>query len=386
MPVGPSAIRRLLARWIAPAAFLGAAAGFARDESPTPVASESAPAGSPASVLVPTELDLVLADVAPDSRKWASVLLVTGPPERPSFEWFHLGDSATSVEFWPASAIKLFAVVAAMERLGELGAPLDARLTFARRPGGFGPDGWIEESPRAFRDLVSRVFEWSSNPDYNRLLRFVGVDRMNAEFLVPERGFERSAIMRGYGDHAIYDLREAQRIAVDPPGGCAVLAHFHSGRDYGEERGAIPLDGAPGNCATTRDMVECLRRVMFHERIPEAERFRLSPEQLEFLREGDGRRHAGLRLHPWQTKRHPLAWTDGVERVLPRARYYHKNGQVGSERIYLDLACVEDDESGVRMAFCAVARADDARPVARMGEALAHWALERTRAAKAGSK
>ena len=74
-------------------------------------------------------LDELLVDVSPDVTKWASVVIVTEEDGRPRFEWHHFDDSADAVNFWPASAIKIYTVVAALEYLNELGLDTDCTLS-----------------------------------------------------------------------------------------------------------------------------------------------------------------------------------------------------------------------------------------------------------------
>ena len=77
--------------------------------------------------------------------------------------------------------------------------------------------------------------------------------------------------------------------------------------------------------------------MLFHEHIPEAERYRISPEMLDFLRYGGG----GLcGLETKGKDGGAFAWQKSGEQVYPQARFFHKGGWISSYG--LDLACLDD--------------------------------------------
>lgn len=314
-------------------------------------------------------LDELLADVSPDIKKWASVVIVTGPETRPAFEWHHYRDSADAVDFWPASTIKVYTVIAALEYLNELKMDLDSVVIFERKTEG----RWVLDAARAVREMIHEVFRRSSNEDYTLLLRMVGIDRINTRFLVPERGFPHSALMRDYviGRPYDYERPEPQRITVfDPKGKTVTVEHTWSGVSYAEQRGATIIDKTTGNCTSTREMAECLRRIMFHEHIPADQRYRLTGEQLRFVRSGgDGlvgleNRSAG-----------PYAWTEAAETVFPHAHFYHKGGMISTYT--LDLAYIDDPDTGVRFILCIAAESGQSDTVKEMARRIAEWVHHR---------
>jgi Beta-lactamase enzyme family len=284
------------------------------------------------------ELDAVLDPVQPDARKWACVCRIESRGDGAlDFQWQDYRGTADALDFWPASTIKLYAVIAALELLHERGFDLDATLTFEHRNE---DETWTLDCARTIRELISEVFRRSSNEDYTLLLRFVGIDRMNTKFLTPERGFPHSALMRGYviGRPWEYRRAEPQRITVRAlDGKTDVIEHTWSGRFYAEERGATVIDSRTGNVTSPRELAECLRRVLFAEHLPEAERYRLSAMQLAFLREG-GDGLTGLETRVEESD--PIAWTDGANTVFPNARFFHKCGWISN--FALEVACVDD--------------------------------------------
>ncbi|MBN1418200.1 MAG: amidohydrolase family protein [Planctomycetes bacterium] len=317
------------------------------------------------------DLDALLADLAPDVPKWASVVLIGDDAGQPTFAWHHLRDSADAVGFWPASTIKIYAVVAAFEALNDLGISMDCTLAFERKTEG----RWVLDAARTMREMTSEVFRRSSNEDYTLLLRFVGIDRINARFLTPERGFPHSALMRGYVRERpyVYIREEPQRITVrGSDRETAVVEHTWSGTSYAKARGATIISDTTGNSTSTRELAECLRRILFHEHLAPEERYRLSDGQVRFIREGgDGlvgleNREAGA-----------YAWAGAAE-VFPNARFFHKGGWI--ETYALDAAYIDDAESGTRL-ILAVATATGKTEVAKeMARRIAAWARSRRKA------
>jgi len=323
-------------------------------------------------------LDAALDAVAPELRKLAVLCLVRdGENGAPVFDWVEYRDTADRKDFWPASTVKLHAVIAAMERVREAGFDLDVTATFEHREA----DGkWVLDCARTLREMSSEVFRRSSNEDYTLLLRLAGIDWIHTEFLTAERGFPNSALMRGYVKSRpwVYEREEAQRIRLASPDGShtAVIEHRWSGRSYSEERGATVIDAKTGNVTTPRELAECLRRILFHEHLPGSERFRISPAQLQFLREGGGGLSGLATVAP---ESGPSGWTGAAGEVFPQARYFHKSGLISDHA--LELGYVDDSANGgPRYLFVPVIAAGHAtKPidgetlVGRMSLEIAKW-------------
>ncbi len=96
---------------------------------------------------------------------------------RTEFPVWHYKNNPDATDFWPASTIKIFAAISAMERLHALGLPLESTLTFEHRAEG-GP--WVLDCARSMPEMLSEVWRRSSNEDYTLLLRFNGIDYLNA--------------------------------------------------------------------------------------------------------------------------------------------------------------------------------------------------------------
>ena len=326
---------------------------------------------------VAATLDESLDAIAPGIRKWATVCVVTERANgEPEFTWHDYRDTGDARDFWPASAIKIYVAVAALELLTERGFPLDTVLSFEHREA----DGaWTLDCARTMREMLSEVFRRSSNEDYTLLLRFVGIDRLNTRFLIPEKGFPHSALMRGYvlGRPYGYVREEPQRITLRAAEDrVATIEHTWSGRFYAEERGASVIDARTGNVTSPRELAECLRRVLFHERLPEPERYTLTPEQLAFLGQG-GRGLFGLENKDAESD--PIAWKDALDSVFPEARFFHKCGWISDHA--LEVAFVDDAaRSGRRFLLVpVVAAGDETRPergqsiIGKMARAIGEW-------------
>jgi len=288
-------------------------------------------------------LDEAIDAVAPGIRKWATVCLVKeGADGKPAFEWIDYRDTCTKTDFWPASTVKLFTAVAACELLNERKLSLDTTATFAHEEAG----QWRPDCARTVREMISEVFRRSSNEDYTLLLRLCGIDSLNTGFLTAERGFPATALMRGYTAEQPwrYSQRERQRILLhaETEGPAQVIEHLWSGRDYSAERGITVLFAENGNLTSPRVLCDCLRRVLFHDVLPENERFRISREQALFLKEGSPGGFHGLETEIGE--KGPEIWQKAWAEVFPKARHFQKSGLISSYA--LDLCCIDDRANG----------------------------------------
>lgn len=287
-------------------------------------------------------LDASLDKVAPGIPKWAVVCLETKTADgKLAFTWHDYRSTADKKDFWPASTIKLFAAIAALERVNEKSFGLDTVAIFEHQQ----EDGtWSLDASRTVREMISEIFRRSSNEDYTFLLRLAGLDWINTRLLVKERGFPGSAIMRGYSKDRpwayVREERQRVRLLATESGRQDVIEHVWSGRSYSRERGCTILDPETGNVTTPRELAECLRKLLYHEQLPEAERFRLSVDQVQFLREGG---HGLFGLAALTPESGPSAWK-GLSWVFPKARFMHKSGVISN--FALDLAWVDDSLNG----------------------------------------
>lgn len=312
-------------------------------------------------------LESILGSVEEDVRKWATVIRVSDPGSDPTFQTYHLGDSRDSVAFWPASTIKLYTVIAVLEWMNRKGFPLDSTFTFSRiKKGGTGD--WVMDCSRTYPEMVSEVFRRSSNEDYTLLLRAIGIDAINRDFLIPEKGFPHSALMRDYVTYRpiVYENREPQRVRVTRPDGRShVFEHQWSGISYAEQRGATALSSTTGNCTSTAELANCLRRLLFHDSIGEHERFELTSAQAKWICEGDPERGVvGLE----NRFAGPYGWEKSGELVYPEARFFHKAGLISS--YCLDVCYLSDSRSDTHLILSLAARSGDEEVIRKMAHAI----------------
>jgi hypothetical protein len=315
--------------------------------------------------------DAAVDKAAPDVARRATVILAdTQPDGSLKFRTTHFRDEPAATDFWPASTIKLYAALAALEQVHALGLSLDVVVTFEHKDD---KGAWVLDSARTMREMLSETFLRSSNEDYTLLLRMLGRDAINSQFLTPERGFKKSALMRGYVTARpwVYIPTEPQRITLRAPDGTVkTVEHTWGGRAWSEERGATVIDAKTGNVTTTEDMAECLRRVIFHEHLPETERYRISQEMLDFLRSGGG----GLTgLETKGKDGGAFAWQKSGEHVYPHARFFHKGGWISNYG--LDLACLDDRaQSGRAVIVAAMVNTGKEDTIRALCRSLLEWA------------
>jgi hypothetical protein len=115
---------------------------------------------------------------------------------------------------------------------------------------------------------------------------------------------------------------------------------------------------------------------MFHEHLPEHDRYKLGAEQLDFLRHGGG----GLRgLETNASESGASSWEDGVRKVFPKARVFRKTGLISNYA--LEVTYVDDAmESGRQFILVPViAAGSETKPesgeklVSQMAQAISEW-------------
>lgn len=178
---------------------------------------------------------------------------------------WQIGDPADR-EWWPASTVKLFAAIAALEALEGLG--FDPRATVAFDREGRAP------YTRRFAWLVEQAITQSSNLAYDRLVQFVGNDALHADLLGPARGLGDTALQVPYSQN-VGSLLASPRITLRQGTRSQVI-------EPREGEGTARCSMA--TCTSLNSLVDAMRRVMLHEELPEAERLRLSPGALALLR------------------------------------------------------------------------------------------------------
>lgn len=219
----------------------------------------------------------------PDGFK-ALVVWVSPGADIPEYLFYDYdGTSQDRDDWWPASTIKVFAAVAALERLRGWGFTPKATVTFHYPKG---------EVVRSAEWLVRQAITHSDNAAFDQLVEIVGGDEMNA--WLRDQHLHHTVLLRGYSrrymdrrsGHGI--LRISAAITIRETGQAPRHVPARRGR---QREGCRDL----GNCTSLWDLADGLRRVMLHERLPESERFALGPAEVDLLRSAlAGKRERGL--------------------------------------------------------------------------------------------
>jgi hypothetical protein len=189
-----------------------------------------------------------------------------------SYDWE--GTSDDRGDWWPGSTIKIFAAVAALERLHALGFSIRSLLTYH-----------YAEDPVTMRmdQIVTQAIERSSNPAFDLLFSLVGYEEIHRDFLTAENGFSNTVLMRAYGPRFRDPETERASSRYSP---AITIRRGNQTAELPERTGTTTFDcPEEGNCTTLRELAEVMRRIMLHEELPEAERYDLEPADLVVLRE-----------------------------------------------------------------------------------------------------
>jgi hypothetical protein len=295
-------------------AFIG---GGGRASAATAAATASAPADTPAIAAArlgpralplssPTSLESALAAVGYRLPPGAGVYAakVTKEGGGLAYEDYQAGVGPLGTNFWPASSIKLLAAVAALEYVGQQGFTGAATVAFG------------SGAPRTIRSIYDAAIRISDNAAYDLLVEISGLDYLNRDFLTPARGFPVTVIQRSYTVGG--NIRVNPAITLTE-GGRRVVIPSRTGR--------VEPSCPQGQCSNLYEMSESVRRVVLHNEIPEAERFKLAAADVT------GLNSALLGAEGW--------FEPAVARVMGvGARIYGKPGQVPG-RDCLDVVMIE---------------------------------------------
>jgi len=190
------------------------------------------------------------------------------------YDW--RGTSTDRDDWWPASSIKLYAAVAALERTHAMGFPPRATLTYQY-------ESEDEDTYRArLSEIVRNAIVSSNNLAFDRLVELVGMDRINRRFFSDDNGLGQTVFLRAYGGRNRH-----------PDTGHAINRHSPPITvEFGRRVRELPArDGTgtyecpdQGNCTTLRELAGVMYRVMLHEQLAEGARFDLGERELLLLR------------------------------------------------------------------------------------------------------
>jgi len=188
--------------------------------------------------------------------------------------------------FYPASTVKILTAVLALEKLNEM----DSMDLYTQ----FYVEGDSMET--TFANEISKIFAVSDNEANNRLLEFLGQDRINQSLknknIVPVRISHRLSTENAFevttkpliaylNDSTITWLKPS----VNKPAAPLALNRIKKGTAYYEENTLInePFDFSLKNYFPLSTQNEVLKRIIFPGQFPKSERFNISPDQHSFL-------------------------------------------------------------------------------------------------------
>ena len=252
--------------------------------------------------------------------------------EGPAFIPHEAGLGAFSEGYWPASAIKVLAAIAALERiLVDYDFNGDAVIRY-------GLGGLFDG--QSLRAAYLPAINVSSNEGYSRTLQVAGGDWINERFFTARRGLGNAILQRTYVRGDAYSAVNRPEITVEL-----------GGRREVEPARTVPLlpppagcatDGQTGttqNCVSLYHMVEGLRRLVLDAEVQAFERFVLDPADITALTDALCTPHSGNYLG------------DGAAPVGGTRRYCNKTGVVPGYHC-LDHALIETGD-GQRLLLAA---------------------------------
>ena len=181
------------------------------------------------------------------------------------------GTSSQNSGWNPASAVKIFAAIAALKRIDELGFSSRAKVTFHGQ----------KTYSTTVGALVEAAIIQSDNIAYNRVVQLASFDKLHKEILTSKFGITKTALNRGY------ELSRWQGMGENPSFRIAPAITLSEGKKtvklpaYNSKTATVCSSSA---CTSLQDLGESTRRLMLQEQLPASESFNLKREDLLVLR------------------------------------------------------------------------------------------------------
>jgi hypothetical protein len=216
------------------------------------------------------------------------------------------GKQAAEYQGWnPASTVKLFSAISALELLRRYGFGVETRVTYHYKGG---------DQTFAIKDLFEDAVHWSKNVPHNRLVQLAGFDYLNGPGGTLQRaGLEHTYIMAAYAQKAWTAEGHSPSLRESPP---ITLEEGKRKRKLPARRGSAKVPCGSSACTTLSDLAKTMCRMMLNEQLSAEKRFRLggggqSP-QLKMLRQDMESKRKGTRDPVW----------DVMERTFPSTKGY----------------------------------------------------------------
>lgn len=223
---------------------------------------------------------------------------------RPHLETFHWPRNAPSY-FYPASTVKLPAVLLTLETLHRLGIPRQAVMVTDSLPGisaGADTDSSAPSGKPSAEHYIKKILMVSDNDAFNRLYEFLGQEAFNEG--LRSKGYPGSRIIhrlsmplspeanrhtngaRFFADHqptAVYT--QPPRYYSGPVPGAPAIAPEQAGSAHfeGDSLVLTPFDFSLKNRLLLGDLHQMLQSIIFPETVTSRQRFRLTEDDYRFL-------------------------------------------------------------------------------------------------------
>lgn len=230
---------------------------------------------------------------------------------------FNYNGTADDVAGWnPASTVKLFAGVAALERAESMGFTRDVEITFHG----------TQPHTTTLKELLREALGPSNNIAYDFLAIFTGHDRLNRQFLSEANGFHHSALRRAYARSTWMEMGWSASFASSPQ---MTLREGGKTETIPASTGSYDTGCHASACTSLQDLSELMRRLMLHEQLPSSQQFDISIDGIRAVRRT-------LRTD----RRRGEEVVDNLANAWPseNVRFYHKAGYSGqwfSDVVYI---------------------------------------------------
>jgi len=183
------------------------------------------------------------------------------------------GTSDDSAGWNPASTVKLYAAIAALQKVRSFGMTRDARVSFI---------GKRKKYSTTVRQLVKDAINESDNIAYNRLVQLAGFDYLHERFFTSRNGLPHSALMRAYEQSKWKSMGESVSLRNAP---LIKLRQWKKGKKtIGATSGEAKVECYGAACTSLADLAEAMKRLMLQEQLPNKKTFRLETYDLYMLR------------------------------------------------------------------------------------------------------
>ncbi|MFA5625848.1 MAG: LysM peptidoglycan-binding domain-containing protein [Bradymonadales bacterium] len=185
---------------------------------------------------------------------------------------FDYNGSSRKKDGWnAASTVKLFAAIAALKRLDELGFTSRAKVTFhSKKP-----------YTTTVSELVQNAIIQSDNIAYNRVVQLAGFEYMHTKVLNSNYGIANTALTRGYQLGDWERLGESPSLRVAP---AITLKEGAKTHQIPASNSKLNVNCSAAACTTIQDLAESTRRLMLQEQLPASESYNLKHSDLIMLR------------------------------------------------------------------------------------------------------